>query len=249
MRFTPSDKPSHTIVPEKLRCVWMTAGILTYQLCDRQFDCENCPLDKAMRMNFSPKSRRGTPTPRLKDDAPNKEYLFSRNHCWVRKVENTILRVGLEPQFASALISLKAIALPAIGENVEPSQFCCWIILEGGTIPIRSPIHGKIIMTNARIANEPHEVRQHPLTNGWLFSIQVNNGFSETDVLMTKEEADQSYVEDFSRFTTALNEALYEKKIHVGMTLQDGGMFLQNVPEMVGVKKYCELLRTTFVVP
>ena len=30
-------------------CVWVTAGVLNYKLCDRDFDCEHCPLDAALR--------------------------------------------------------------------------------------------------------------------------------------------------------------------------------------------------------
>lgn len=41
------------MVPKEQRCVWMAAGILSYQLCEREFDCDQCPLDKAMRMHIS----------------------------------------------------------------------------------------------------------------------------------------------------------------------------------------------------
>jgi hypothetical protein len=30
-------------------CVWMRAGVIRFWLCDRDFDCENCPLDAALR--------------------------------------------------------------------------------------------------------------------------------------------------------------------------------------------------------
>lgn len=30
-------------------CVWMRAGLIRFWLCDRDFDCENCPLDAALR--------------------------------------------------------------------------------------------------------------------------------------------------------------------------------------------------------
>ncbi len=36
------------VPPDEMKCVWMTAGVLTYQLCDRQGDCEHCPLDLAL---------------------------------------------------------------------------------------------------------------------------------------------------------------------------------------------------------
>jgi hypothetical protein len=30
-------------------CVWMRAGVIRFWLCDRNFDCEHCPLDAALR--------------------------------------------------------------------------------------------------------------------------------------------------------------------------------------------------------
>ena len=30
-------------------CVWMRAGVIRFWLCDRDFDCDNCPLDAALR--------------------------------------------------------------------------------------------------------------------------------------------------------------------------------------------------------
>ena len=31
------------------RCVWMLAGVVSYRLCNRAFDCDHCPLDRALR--------------------------------------------------------------------------------------------------------------------------------------------------------------------------------------------------------
>lgn len=31
------------------RCVWMQAGVVGYKLCDREFDCDLCPFDAALR--------------------------------------------------------------------------------------------------------------------------------------------------------------------------------------------------------
>lgn len=53
MKFIPDDESSRRIAPIRNRCIWMEAGILSYLLCDREFDCENCPLDDAMRSHYS----------------------------------------------------------------------------------------------------------------------------------------------------------------------------------------------------
>lgn len=31
------------------QCVWMQAGVVGYKLCDREFDCDQCPFDAALR--------------------------------------------------------------------------------------------------------------------------------------------------------------------------------------------------------
>ena len=35
-------------------CLWMAAGVINYRLCDRQFDCDRCPLDAALRGDTQP---------------------------------------------------------------------------------------------------------------------------------------------------------------------------------------------------
>jgi hypothetical protein len=35
------------IPPEEKRCVWMSAGIVPYQLCNRKCDCTDCDIDDA----------------------------------------------------------------------------------------------------------------------------------------------------------------------------------------------------------
>ena len=42
----------HQILPRDAEpCIWMSAGLVSYKLCDRDFDCGNCPLDAALRGN------------------------------------------------------------------------------------------------------------------------------------------------------------------------------------------------------
>jgi hypothetical protein len=35
----------HHVLP----CLWTTAGVLAYRLCDLEYDCDHCPLDAALR--------------------------------------------------------------------------------------------------------------------------------------------------------------------------------------------------------
>ncbi len=36
-------------LPGVLPCVWMSAGLVAFKLCDREGECEGCPFDRAMQ--------------------------------------------------------------------------------------------------------------------------------------------------------------------------------------------------------
>lgn len=40
---------AHVVPAGETPCVWMTAGVLTCWLCDRNLECQACPLDAALR--------------------------------------------------------------------------------------------------------------------------------------------------------------------------------------------------------
>ena len=47
---TTQKKESFKIVPPgKKKCVWMEAGVVSYKLCDNNFDCPTCTYDQAMQ--------------------------------------------------------------------------------------------------------------------------------------------------------------------------------------------------------
>lgn len=41
---------SYPLIPEEERkCLWMTTGFISYKLCDRNYQCETCPFDQAIK--------------------------------------------------------------------------------------------------------------------------------------------------------------------------------------------------------
>ena len=50
MATLESKKESFKIVPPgRKKCVWMEAGVVSYKLCDNNFDCPTCSYDHAMQ--------------------------------------------------------------------------------------------------------------------------------------------------------------------------------------------------------
>ena len=51
------------VPPGKKRCVWMEAGVVSYKLCDNNYDCSTCVYDHAMQTKGCPtKGKHGNET-------------------------------------------------------------------------------------------------------------------------------------------------------------------------------------------
>jgi glycine cleavage system H protein len=220
------------IPPEELRCCWMTAGILSYQLCDRGFDCDHCPLDAAMRKNLPRPAQSGSAT---------HERRYSANHCWVeRRRENTV-RVGIEPYLAGALLIPKAVVLPSLGQRLCRGQSCVWIIMDGETFPLTSPVDGEVTACNRQVSDEPRLLRTPE--DGWLYQLRITDEAWDEAALLDERGAAARYAPDAARLKEAL---MAETAQPVGMTLADGGQLLQSVADLIGPKRYVAILRRLF---
>jgi glycine cleavage system H lipoate-binding protein len=241
----------HPIVPPgELRCVWMTAGVLSYQLCERKLDCEQCPLDVALRQRFiDQQSLHGQERVIIKSrstELPRRNMFYGRKHMWVSAHDDHTVRLGLEPGFASVLVSPKAVVLPSIGEQIIRNKVCAWIVMDGGTMPIVSPVSGKVCESNAYLAENPHAVCSSPLSQGWLFELLIEGVAMHDNDLLPVADAARIYAEDERRFQALLSAELMKGGADVGITLADGGQALENLSEMLGPSKYFKLVKNVY---
>jgi glycine cleavage system H protein len=251
MSETDDAKNYPLVPPNELRCIWMTAGILSYQLCEREFDCERCPLDRALRAGFP---ERRTPAPEGETLGSGVErkpglpegYLYGRRHMWVRISEENTARIGVEPSFAAALISPRAVVLPSVGERIQKERVCAWIVIEGGTLPIVAPLDGKVRSTNARLGENPHAICEKPMGDGWLFDLSIEPESVKQAGLLSTDEAARLFAADQARLQSLVKLELSKEGEVAGITLADGGQVLQTISSMLGSKKYFRLVREVF---
>lgn len=241
----------YPIVPSnELRCVWMTAGVLSYQLCERKFECEQCPLDIALRQRFVNREAALGNTPATMPGAELEKahgaIAYGRKHVWVRQEADNVLRLGLEPGLASVLISPKAVVLPALGETIVRDKVCAWIVLDGGTLPVVSPVSGKVIATNTQLAENPHAVCLSPLGQGWMFELSAEADAMKAADLFPAAEIARVYSDDERRFQAFITAELVRSGTSVGPTMADGGRALDSISEMLGPAKYFKLVRNVF---
>lgn len=246
-----SSKKCHLIPPDEQRCLWMAAGVLSYQLCDRAFDCDHCPLDAAMRRRFPetlPVAENETSrlTPVRPPEIPQENLKYSRNHWWMKKIDHGLVRLGIEADLAQALLAVKAIVFPAPLQRLCHGQTCVWVVMDGGTMPLEAPFDGIVRAVNHKLIDEPYLLGSKPFDDGWLCDMEVDDAAAESAGLLTADEARPRFRNDQARFVAALASALRGKRPSVGLTLADGGEKLQNLADILGPTRYLALLRQFF---
>ena len=238
------------VPPDEQKCVWMTAGILSYQLCDRQFDCDHCPLDSALRTlperTVVEAQQGGAETVEKGKKPLVPGFLYSRGHCWVKSDEGNRVRVGIEPLLSSMLLNAKTVVLPSVGDRVQANKVCAWVVLEGGTLPILAPLDGEICRTNAVLVDQPHDISSDPYEEGWLFELVTSEDIFNLSSLYRVPEADKRYAEDEQRFQSLVSAELKKHRTAAGATLADGGAPVKDVAAMLGAQKYFLLVRDAF---
>jgi glycine cleavage system H protein len=247
---TDDHKLFHVIPPQESKCVWMTAGILSYQLCDRAFDCEECALDVALRQRFTqhqPKVDRGkVPAVVKPQEDSGAGVLFGRKHLWVKRKGDSKVRLGIEPGMASVLVSPMAIVLPALGAAIARNKACSWIVLGGGTLPMISPITGQVVATNGMLAEHPHAVCASPLDEGWLFELAVSMvDLDDADVLATADVA-RFYAEDEGPLRQLLATEVQKTESEGSQVHTDHRRAIERLSEKLGPTEYLKLLRNSY---
>jgi glycine cleavage system H protein len=188
--------------------------------------------------------------PAVKEPARESELsgqtCYSRNHLWIALLGEERARVGVEAGLAAVLGPPKAVVLPAREEKIRHNDVCAWIVLEGGTLPLRAPLTGVITEVNARLADQPSALSTSPSRDGWLFEVHMRTDEPVLAHLMAGKDAERVFANDVLRFHERLRYAIDNAAGNVGATLHDGGEFIGEAAAMLGYKRYIELLRKEF---
>lgn len=262
MSRTPLGDHYPVIPPDEFRCVWMSAGVISYQLCAQKCDCDQCPLDQAIHArprNVPPGVRdpQATESPGAGDFVPepppsrlHRDRLYSHTHCWVLWTETVIgedalVRVGLEPALAGALLTPRSVIHAESGAEIQRGDTHPWIMTEAGTLGIIAPLSGVLYEANPRLLENPELLAEEPMDEGWLYSLRVPARSAEFDALFSVSAATRLYGATARRFHETLAQAWREAHPH-GPALDSVAPMPQGIAGLLGPARYFALLHDTY---
>ncbi len=230
------------------RCIWMTAGVISFKLCPFDYDCEHCDLDKAMRTQV--KSRKISSSPRksmsenlaqlegdsgLREDSgkPPPFFTFSTSkevrglylhssHLWARQTQGQMWKVGVDGLLAYTLPPLIKLEWDGVDKNLIQEQVFGKIITQAGTVFLIAPLSGRLSQANFRLVQEPELVQKDPYGEGWLAIIEWTEDRSELQRFHTGNRGKRFLDEEAQHLRFLLKHRGVEVEL-IGETLPDGG--------------------------
>jgi len=232
---------SDTIHP----CLWMSAGLISYKLCDRDFDCERCPFDAALRGETIP--------PREPLAAPVGERgrvaalcfpgdrLYDVGHTWVQESDGAGLLVGLDAFAAALLRAVLGVRPVAADEAVARGAPLCELDLDVGSLAVASPVSAAVERWNPKLDEDPDLLVRSPYGEGWL-ALLSPAGLGALGEMIGADAALERSRLDLRRFRRRAAVFLFSDADLVGPTLADGGEVLTDLRYILGARRYLDLV-------
>lgn len=264
-------KEGYPLIPDKsLKCVWMTAGLLSYKLCKYDFQCEKCPLDWELRnLSSAPSSNSASPRDakdRETEEAPmppppereiqeeegakedflrlriKEDFFYHPGHTWIKVERADEVRIGIDHFVAGLTGKVIAVILPLSGKQGNQGENLCSIVQEEGFLHIGFPVSGSILSVNQRLKDQPILIRRDPQGDGFLLTLKPNNLQRDQKNLFFGKGAVSWYRKELERFKTDVISELHLSQQRLGMTMQDGEVALGDINQLIGPQRYLRLI-------
>lgn len=248
----PAQQP--LLPADALPCVWMSAGLMTYRLCDREYDCDHCPLDAAMR-GLTPEAaaapgRETEPLTGETEDAAEatppewtfvEDRLFHPGHGWAQQLSPIRVRCGVDEFAARLLERVHAVVLPAPATAVQQGRIAYWVVDGAQLVPLRSPVTGSVERINQGVQLHPELLASSPYADGWLMEVRVMGSLDRQPNLLTATDQARHTREQLRRFC---RRWAHDAAVHreVGRTMPDGGERITDLRRLFGEMRFRKLV-------
>jgi glycine cleavage system H protein len=231
----------------------MTAGMVAYKLCTRDYDCENCPLDVALRgadneqgtsaeaeSRTAPEAGEDESSPAALWEFPG-DRRYHSCHSWVLPLGGHRVRCGVDAFAAHLLGQVTSVVFPTAASHVQQGGIACWFVDENELIPIRAPVPGAVVSVNHHIQSDPGLIALSPYDKGWLLEIDCPEPAGTNGELFPANEFRIRIATDLKRLHHKISLAM-SHDAGVGPTLPDGGERLTDLHRILGSRRYHRLL-------
>lgn len=218
-------------------CIWMQAGVIDYWLCDRSFNCEACPLDRALRGRFADRSQR---VPRAA--TPRSQSLrFHHSHLWLNPVSETEWKLGLDHHALHAFTDPATVSLPRAGRRIAKEDQLLSLLIDSDAMRWPSPVDLVVLERNDHWDDNAAHLRDLPDGDNWLLLVKLLNGL-DVSAWMAADDMEQACQQERATLQD-LCMAATTSESDIGETAADGGSLMRSPDQILPRKTYLAFLR------
>ncbi len=251
----------------ELPCIWALSGVLSYRLCECNYDCEHCELYRVLsgRVTPSPYTEAAGAGSTLEQPRPCAEetpaltahlahlladcrvYLdrpYRPPHFWLRELSDgtDLIEAGLDASLLNILKPIRRVVTTGRGIRLERDQPCGWIARAHMAVTLRMPIAGEVVDTNRIETAGP---RPGPTAGDgtWLLRIRPSEDLASGPALIRGEETLAWYADRLRVVKEYLRRAVSaEVEDQLGSLMADGGAPQHCLEDVLGSAAFAELI-------
>jgi glycine cleavage system H protein len=108
---------------------------------------------------------------------------YTNEHEWIRKMGDSVVRVGITDYAQDQLGDVVYIELPSKGTELSKGDLLGEIESTKSVGEVYAPFPGTVSMVNESVAENPELVNSSPYDQGWLVELDIGDGYDEEELL------------------------------------------------------------------
>ncbi|MES1211426.1 MAG: glycine cleavage system protein GcvH [Acidobacteriota bacterium] len=117
------------------------------------------------------------------------EYLYSREHEWVR-VEDDVFVLGITEFAQQELGEVVFVELPEVGQVFDSGDDVGTIESVKAVAEVYTPLAGEIVEINEAVVDDPELINEDPHHEGWLIKVRFSSA-ADLKQLMNAEQYEE----------------------------------------------------------
>jgi hypothetical protein len=226
-------------------CIWMASNTIDYQVCEKEFDCENCTFDIILKNLVSKDSSKNQSDPvlneadfldkiisKLEDLKLDSKLIYLKNNLVLKHLFANIYYLGINPVTLSLLDSIKSVKeyMKKVYFNVDQTI----VILEGewGQFTIKAPMSFLLL---DKLNWTPEDI----VNRQWLTLIVIN----QSEIIDSQISAEDWKIEKAKFLKILIEYKDFCLKIDPSLLVTNEK--IKYIYQLIGKTEYLKLLEAT----